>query len=216
MKKMLILSLVSVLMVACNPKKDTTVRSATGLRTTGSGIVGGLTTTCPQNQFPIGTIYDNGNQQPSLYNSGSYEARVKSFLSATVNPQEVGQISGAQWENTGVRFQGVIKLDATGKVQLAMSKLLIKVYDSYVLQSSGTEPIPVSIDSASEGQFSPQTGVGYVVFKDQYGEVRLDGVYDAQNFSGTVTYRNYVSYNSSTPAQGQLGQFLIARCAIIQ
>ncbi len=216
MKKMLILSLVSVLMVACNPKKNTTVRSATGVRTTGSPIVGGLTNTCTQGQFQIGTIYDSGNQQPDLYNSGTYEQRVKSFLSATVNPQEVGQISGAQWENTGVRFQGVIKLDAAGKVQLAASKLIIKVYDSYVLQSTGVEPIPVSIEAASEGQFNPQTGVGYVVYKDQYGEVRLDGRYDAQNFSGTVSYRNYVSYNSSTPAQGQLGQFLIARCAIIQ
>ena len=85
-----------------------------------------------------------------------------------------------------------------------------------MLQSSGTEPIPVSIEAASEGQFNPQTGVGYVVYKDQYGEVRLDGRYDAQNFSGTVSYKNYVSFNSSTPAQGQLGQFLIARCAIIQ
>ncbi len=216
MKKLLILSLVSVLMVACNPKKDNTVRSGTGIRSSGPGIVGGLTNTCTQGQFQIGTIYDTGNQQPSLYNSGSYEERVKSFLSATVNPQEVGQISGAQWENTGVRFQGVIKLDAAGKVQLATSKLLIKVYDSYVLQSSGTEPIPVQIDSATEGQFNPQTGIGYVVYKDQYGEVRFDGRYDAQNFSGTVTYKNYVSFNSSTPAQGQLGQFLIARCAIIQ
>jgi hypothetical protein len=223
MKKLVLMSMVSVLIVACSPKKDAAVRTTNvdGSRNA-QGIVNGtngttpVANTCSQNQFPIGTIYDSGNQQASLYNSGSYEERVKSFLSATINPQEIGQISSAQWENTGVRFQGVIKLDQNGNVQLAQSKIIIKVYDSLIFQSSGAQAIPVSIDAASEGRFDLQTGTGYVVYKDQYGEVRLDGRFDAQNFSGTVSYKNYVSYNQSTPAQGQLGQFLIARCAIIQ
>jgi hypothetical protein len=220
MKKLILMALVSVLMVSCSPKKETAratntienTRSASGVVSTGSGVVAN---TCTQSQFPIGTIYDTGTQQISLYNSGSYEDRVKAFLSATVNPQEVGQISGAQWDPTGVRFQGTIKLDQNGSVQLAQSKMIIKVYDSLV-QSSGVEAIPVSIEVASEGRFDLQTGTGYVVFKDSYGEIRLDGRFDAQNFSGTVSYKNYVSFNNSTPAQGQLGQFLIARCAIIQ
>ncbi len=220
MKKLLLMALATVLLVACNQKKDPKV-SAVPATTVGVNArnpvdVATLTAACSQNQFPIGTIYDTGSQQVSLYNSGSYEDRVKSFLSATVNPQDVGQISSAQWENTGVRFQGTIKLDTAGNVVLAQSKIIIKVYDSLLFQSSTAKPIPVSIDTASAGNFNISTGTGFVVFKDQYGEVRLDGRFDAQNFSGTVSYKNYVSFDNGTPAQGQLGQFLIARCAIFQ
>jgi hypothetical protein len=218
MKNLLLFSMTIVFMVACSNKKDTTVRATTtGVSGTRNPVnTATLTNVCTQNQFPIGTIYDSGSQQASLYNNGSYEDRVKSFLSATVSPQEVGQISSAQWESTGVRFQGVIKLDTNGNVVVAQSKIIIKVYDSLLFQSSSAQPIPVSIDTASEGKFNMSTGAGYVVFKDQYGEVRLDGNFDAQNFSGTVSYKNYVAFDGSTPAQGQLGQFLIARCAIFQ
>lgn len=213
MKKIILMSLVSILMVACNPKTDSKVTTV-GTRNNLSANVFG--NTCSQNQFPIGTIFDSGAQQVSLYSTGAYQDRVKAFLSATVNPQEVGQISSAQWDTTGVRFQGVIKLDPAGNVVLAASRIMIKVYDSYLLQSTTAQPIPVSINAASEGHFDMQSGLGYVIFKDQYGEVRLDGRFDAQNFSGTFSYRNYVAFDNSTPAQGQLGQFLIARCAIIQ
>lgn len=212
-------SLATVMMVACTPKKDSARTVGVTRAADAAGIVNGtagvIANTCSQNQFPIGTIYDSGTAQVSLYNSGTYEDRVKGLLSATVNPQEVGQISSAQWETTGVRFQGVIKLDQNGNVQLAQSKILIKVYDSFVLQQNA-QPIPVSIEAASEGRFDMQTGTGYVVFKDQYGEIRLDGRFDAQNFSGQISYKNYVSFDNQTPSQGQLGQFLIARCGIIQ
>lgn len=214
MKKLVLLSVTAVLMVACNPKKD--APKVTAVANRNNTNVQTFTSTCQQNQFQIGTIYDSGSQQVSLYNSGSYEDRVKGLLSATVNPQEVGQISGGQWDQTGVRFQGAIKLDTSGNVVGASSKMLIKVYDSYLLQSQTAMPIPISIESAAEGNFNTQTGVGYVVFKDQYGEIRFDGRIDAQNFTGTVSYKNTVSFDNGQPAQGQLGQFLIARCAIIQ
>ena len=220
MKKLLVVSLAALFLVAC-PKKSsptvTTVANPNGVvpdRNTPAAVA--IANTCAQNQFPIGTIFDSGSQQPSLYNTGTYESRVKSFLSATVNPQEIGQISGAQWENTGVRFQGVIKLDTAGNVIAAQSKIIITVYDSYLFQSTTAQPIPVRIDTAAEGKFDPQTGVGYIVYKDKYGEVRLDGRFDAQSFGGTVSYKNYVSFDNSNPAQGQIGQFLIARCAIFQ
>ena len=148
--------------------------------------------------------------------NGSFEQNVKSFLSATINPQEIGTISGGQWDNTGMRFEGTIKLDTSGQVVLTGSKLIMKVYDSLLLQNSSLQPMGVQMEAAAEGKFDLNTGVGYVVFKDKYGEVRFDGRFDAQNFSGTVSYKNYASFDNSQPALGQLGQFLIARCAIIQ
>lgn len=224
MKKLILVTLASLFFVACPAKKDATGRTAvvTGRGGTG-GIVGGtptggitFTNTCGQSVSPIGTIYDQGGQQVSLYNSGSFEDRVKAFLSATVNPTEVGQISSAPTDSTGVRFQGAIKLDQNGMVIPSQSKILIKVYDSYMLQNSSYQAIPVQIDAASEGQFNMQTGAGYVVFKDQYGEIRFDGKIDAQYFSGVISFRNYATVTGGAPAQGQLGQFYVARCGIIQ
>lgn len=226
MKKLILVTLASLFFVACPAKKDTAGRTATVAGRGGtSGVVGGtgnpiFTNTCVQNVSPIGTVYDQGQQQPNLYSSGSFEDRVKAFLSATVNPTEVGQISSAPTDSTGVRFQGTIKLDQNGMVVSAQSKILIKVYDSYMLQNSSYQAIPVQIDGAnggsSEGQFNMQTGMGYIVFKDQYGEIRFDGKIDAQYFSGTMSFRNNASVAGGTPAQGQLGQFYVARCGIIQ
>ncbi len=207
MKKLVLLSVTAVLMVACNPKKDSPKISTLGRNSLTAQTFSNM---CQQNQFTYGSIYD------SSYNNGSFENSVKGLLSAAVNPQEVGQISGGQWDQTGVRFQGAIKLDGSGNVVGTMSRIRITVYDSYLLQSSTAQPIPISIESASMGNFNHQTGIGYVIFKDQYGEIRFDGRIDAQNFIGTVSYKNYVSFDNSQPAQGQLGQFSIARCAIIQ
>ncbi len=217
MKKYILTALIALTVVGCNAKKDS-ARTATVNRT-GYGFTNGNTgygNTCAQNQSPIGTIYGQSSSQPSLYDGGSFEANVKSFLSATVDPNEVGQISSGPSDQTGVRFQGAIKLDQNGNVVLSSSRVLIKVYDSYMLQNSSLQAIPIEITQAAAGQFNMQTGVGYVVFRDQYGEVRFDGKLDAQYFSGTVSYRNYTSVISQSPAQGQLGQFYVARCGIIQ
>ena len=94
-----------------------------------------------------------------------FEQRVKGFLSATTSPDDVGTISSSPNDySTGVRFQGVIKVDASGRVVLNQSKVSIKVYDSYVASQS-LNPIAVTINTASSGQFNLQTGQGEVVFK---------------------------------------------------
>jgi hypothetical protein len=116
----------------------------------------------------------------------------------------------------------VISLATNGQVNLTSTKIEILVYDSYVLNSQYAtngqkyEPIPVRFTSAAEGRFDPTTGAGFVVFRDSYGEVRFDGKYDAQYFSGTVSFKNTQAVSGLTPQQGTLGQFYVARCGIIQ
>ncbi len=217
MKKLTLTSLVFVLFaMGCPAKKDARVVTTNPNAAIAPNTTGTFTNTCQPNQFKIGTIYDSGQQQASLYSNGSFEQNVKSFLSAAINPQEIGTISGGQWDNTGMRFEGVIKLDTSGQVVLAQSRMIMKVYDSLILQNSSLQAMTVQMNTAAEGKFDLNTGTGYAVFKDNYGEVRFDGRFDAQNFSGTVSYKNYASFDNSQPAQGQLGQFLIARCVIIQ
>ena len=199
---------------ACSPKKQG-VRSSFNRSAVSTGVVSNtnlITNTCPQGVSPVGTIFDQGNNIQV-----SFEDRVKGLLSVTVNPEEVGQISSLPSDSTGVRFKGAIKLDANGNVNLQQSSMLISVYDSYVLQyPEQFQAIEVSFAQATAGQFNMQTGQGYVLFRDQYGEVRFDGIIDAQNLSGTVSYKNNSHINGSAPAQGQLGQFSVARCGIFK
>lgn len=224
MKKVILLSmLISVsLLTACNPKKTSSGRTAQTRTADASATISGnfSQSYCGQNVSPYGSIYDSGSSQ-SLYTNGSFEDRVKALLSATVNPSEVGQISSSPNDQTGVRFQGSIKIDSNGNVNLQQTKILIKVYDSYVLQSAqdGTnqyQPIPIEFTQAAEGHFNTQTGVGYVIFRDQYGDIRFDGNLSADFLSGTVSFSNNVNVNGGAGASGQLGQFIVARCGIIK
>lgn len=175
--------------------------------------------TCVNGNSNIGTIYDQ-NGGFSL-TAGSFEDRVKALLSATINPSEVGTISAGPSDSTGVRFTGTIKVETNGQVTLSATKIKILVYDSYVLNSQFAsdgkkfEPIPIEFTSAAEGRFD-STGSGFVLFRDSYGEIRLDGQYDNQYFKGTVSFRNTQSVLGGTAAQGTLGQFYVARCGIIQ
>jgi hypothetical protein len=223
MKKVLLLSLIALSFVGCNPKQDSTKRTSGNARvsTIAGDTTGAFTqTNCGNNLSNIGTIYDQGTQA-SLYSTGNFEARVKGLLSATINPSEIGQISSGPSDQTGVRFQGQIKVESNGSVNLAQTKILIKVYDSYVLQSAtdGTnqyQPIPIEFTSASSGQFNTSTGSGYVVFRDQYGEIRFDGNLSGDYFTGQVSYVNTTNVTGGSASQGVLGQFYVARCGIIK
>lgn len=223
MKKVILLSLIALVFVGCNPQKESSKRTSGNARTqTISGTTNGVFSQsyCGNNLSSIGTIYDQGTSA-SLYSTGNFEARVKGLLSATIDPSEVGQISSGPSDQTGVRFQGQIKIETNGTVNLAQSKILIKVYDSYVLQSAmdGSnqyQPIPIEFTSAAAGQFNMQTGSGYVVFRDQYGEIRLDGNLSGDYFSGQVSFTNSTNVTGGSAASGVLGQFYVARCGIIK
>lgn len=219
MKKVVLLTLIALSFVGCNPNKESSKRTSGNARTaTVAGTTNGAFTQsyCGNNLSSIGTIYD----QSSSFN-GNFEARVKGLLSATIDPAEVGTISSAANDQTGVRFQGTIKIESNGSVNLSQTKILIKVYDSYVLQSATDgsnqyQPIPIEFTSAAAGQFNMQTGSGYVIFRDQYGEIRFDGNLSGDYLSGQVSFVNTVNVTGGSAAQGVLGQFYIARCGIIK
>ncbi len=223
MKNVLLLTVIALAFVGCNPNKEQSTKRTSGVRSaTISGTTNGTFTNsyCGNNLSSIGTIYDQGTQQ-SLYSNGNFEARVKGLLSATIDPSEVGQISSSPNDQTGVRFQGTIKVESNGTVNLQQTKILIKVYDSFVLQSAQDgsnqyQPIPIEFTSAAAGQFNIQTGSGYVIFRDQYGEVRFDGNLSGDYLSGQVSFANSTNVTGGSAAQGVLGQFYVARCGIIK
>lgn len=223
--KNILLLIPLLVFVGCDPKKSTVkanVQVATGATVAADFT---LSNQCPQGTTGIGAIWDSGPTDGSLYTtSGTFEDRVKALLSATVAAADVGQISGLESDATGLRFQGVVKLDANGNVIAANSKMLIKVYDSFVGQTDASgaksEAIQIEFLAAKNAQITGQidlkTGLGFVSFKDTYGEVRFEGRRDAQFFTGLVKFQNSRNVNGGTPAGGTLGQFKVARCGIIQ
>jgi len=236
MKKVILLSLLTILVSSCSNSKSDSGRTAvtrTGypgaLTSTGQGS--SIITTCQAGQSTYGTIYEQSysvqSYQSVQYNS-TFEDRIKGLLSVLINPSEVGSISNLDNDSTGVRFQGTVKLDQNGNVVSSQSKLYIKVYDSYILNgqldSSGQKysPIPISFENKNgqtvSGNINLQTGAGAIIFRDQYGDIRFDGQFDNSGlFKGTVSYTNTVTVvQGQAPSSGILGQFYIARCAFIQ
>lgn len=210
MKKLTIL-IALTLLAACSPKKNSVKANATN----GTATIAGVSTgACTGVTTSVGTIYDNAN-------SYNFENQVKGLLSATTSPYEIGSISSQGNASTGVRFNGAIKLDASGNVVAAQTNMKITVYDSiWLANQTQANLIEIVFSTAKSstitGQFNATSGDGFLSLKDQYGEVRFQGKIDAQNFSGTVSYQNATNVLGGAPASGTLGQFFIQRCAILQ
>ncbi len=230
MKKQLLLVPLFMTLAACNPSKDpvratTLLGSNTGANLSREFV---LTKQCPQGISGIGAISDTVQSAGSLYSTpGTFQDRVKALLSAAVLSTDVGDISGSEFDATGVRFQGVIKMDPTsGIVDGSNSKMLIKVYDSFYVNAmndpNGTKYDAIQLEFSPlknaqvSGQFNLQTSEGFLSFRDSYGEVRFEGRLDAQFFSGIVKFQNTKNVNGGDPATGTVGQFKVARCGIIQ
>ncbi len=225
MKRILLSLLLLGGLSACQPKKDSVrapFQNNQNLNAFGNAGLG-LTNQCTQGMSNIGAIYDGG-QALSLGVGGTFEDRMKALLSATTSPDQVGTIGSGLNDTTGVRFAGTMFLDQSGNVVSAKSKMTISVYDSIWDQNRvsnpSEQPIPLEFDSTKGSQFSGQfnlsTGQGYFSMKDQYGEIRFDGTYNAQTFSGTVSFKNTTNVTGSAPASGTLGQFTINSCGIVQ
>lgn len=209
MKKLTIL-IALTLLAACNPKKNSVQANVATI----AGQPIGTQCVANNNASSVGTIYDSQG-------SFNFETQVKALLSATISPNDIGSISPQGNAQTGVRFNGLIKLDASGNVVAAQSRLTISVHDSiWLANQTAANLIQVIFDqtkgSTISGQFNLTSGDGLLSLRDQYGEVRFQGKIDAQNFSGTVSFQNATSVVGGSPASGTLGQFFIQRCAILQ
>ncbi len=225
--KKLLLALSLLILASCQVTKENGVKA-----TNSNGFVssGGVLSSvqCAQSTTVTnaqGIIYEATAVNYAAGDAtGSFEDRVKALLSASILPQNIGSISGQQSASTGMRFSGKIILDTNGNVLSSKSKITISVYDSIWLSdyaiNTGARGIDLSFDPTRAGhsitgQFNQQTGVGTLLLKDSYGEIRFEGKFDAQNFSGIVKFQNLVSVVGAV-TKGTVGDFSIPRCAITQ
>lgn len=209
-KKITMILVAMTALVACAKGND----SRSGRTNNNVGVSGGTSTTCGTNTQSVGRVYDNDAS------GTSFEQRVKGLLSALVDPQYFGTISGnANDAQTGVTIEGRLRYDSNGNILLEQSHLKLMVTDSYVGQkdSNGAtiQAYPIQFSAASSGNMNLATKTFTLLFKDRYGEVTVTGTVDGSTVRGSISYNNNTSYNNSTPASGLLGAFQIATCAWI-
>jgi len=209
------LSLVSMalLLSACNPGDKSSTRSSTYYNPNYPGVginTNNMGANCGAGQATYGRVYD-----PTGYGN-NFEYNVKDLVSAGENPNILGSIEGGANANTGVLMQLTVRANAASVI-VEQTKLKLSIWDSNVgqLDSSGKQikAYDITFDRASAGSLQAN-GKMVLTFKDKYGEVTLDGNLNQQSFSGQVSFRNYTSWDGSSPASGSLGAFTISRCAI--
>ncbi|MNK01205.1 hypothetical protein D3C87_190000 [compost metagenome] len=219
-----VILMAGMLALSACAKKDSGAVRVTGGRGSGvsqgggsSGGGGGAPTqipsSCSNSVSPVGKIYD------PQYQYRDFRPTVVSFVSATLEQQYVGQISGDMYAKTGIDFQAKVRFDDNGEVIADQSQILISIFDSFVntvdpQSQQLMQAYRIFFGKASGGQMS-NNGQYTVKFQDEYGEVTLTGSYSSSQYStGTVSFANYTNVNGGQPTSGQLGSFTIRTCGM--
>lgn len=205
-KTLILLAAFALTMSACAKKDTSSVRVAGRANVTGSSINNGNCSTTS-----AGKIYDS-------YGSTSFESRVKSFVSATMDPNAIGTVDANLNSNMGVFLYASFKYDSSGNIDISNSGFTMKIYDSYVNQyynGQVIQPYSIQFTNASSGAINRSAKTFTATFKDTYGDITFSGSYGSGNIiSGTVSYNNYTSVSGSSVSSGTLGQFSIYSCSL--
>lgn len=197
---------------ACAKKEGSATRVAG--RSNGAAPIPSTPNTCTGQQTNVGKIYGT---------SYSFENDVKGFVSATLSPDQLGQIGYDINSPTGIDFYGSFQFDSNGQLVPQNTTVRIRIFDSYAVSQNGqpamVAPYEIVVNQAFSGsiQRSGSMSSFNVTFKDEYGEFTFRGNVNQNGIaSGTVSYRNYVAVPGYSPASGTLGQFTAYGCALIK
>ncbi len=162
---------------------------------------------------------------PTESNLSLFQKSVEYLVSATMDPQLLGQVSGRSRDNTGVRFQGFVDTQANGSINLQNTSLRLVIWDDLVGKTAedGKTINEISITFGSAASGSIQGNTIHLLFKDevppeqQYGEIRLDGTFQADAFRGTIGFTNY---KNAVPGEqphsaNPMGNFIISTCGFL-
>lgn len=156
-----------------------------------------------------------------ISNSGEdqFNQEIKKFVSATINPVEMGRVSSTfeqqEATKTGVRFYGKVDVTVDGYINANNSNLVLYIWDDKV-GTAGTDGSKnpayiVNYTHISRATVNSQRAT--LEFEDNYSRLTLDGDYSSGTYEGSISYVNLTSYDSAIAAsQGQLGVFRIRTC----
>lgn len=171
-----------------------------------------LSAKCANGESAVGLIKEDGQS-----GSATFRQRVGDLVSASLDPQFLGEITGEGATGTGLDLYMRLKTDAQGKID-ASSALQIAIYDSYVgtIDQDGkqVQPYPIVITKGASGSVDRTQKTFQVVFSDDYGSLTFQGTYDANVARGSVHFTNTRSFDGGAPRSGKLGTFLIPGCGI--
>lgn len=208
-----ILTLASFLtLMGCQKKNNNSVpispAEARGMR-----VDGGNHSAVPNSG--IGIIGADGTYWQDFQNA------MGALVSATMDPNALGEVSPVAGDPTGVRFWGQINLDLgpLDVVDMPQTSVLpnswleIVIWDSY----AGTPNEDGEILPEIRISF-PRAQGGFVVhdyaelyFEDEYGQIVLEGRFDASYFEGTLHFSNRVAWDGGPAGEGTLS-FSIPTC----
>ncbi len=144
----------------------------------------------------------------------------------------LGTVSGRSNDSTGIRFYGSVGLSGAFNVngqnnltvQSSGSELRIAVVDNYVgmknAEGETIKEVPIYIASQVEG-FVSVTGViqgsqALITYEDSFGKIQLQGTFNSNWFTGSVSFANNSAINGGAGQQGQLGVFRVETCGFFK
>lgn len=196
-KSMLTVLVLGLVLTGCGQdKKRESVSGGRGVRTTGdtSGITGVNTAGASANYAKglWGEVV-----RPTDFSQEKFQERVSGFVSATMDPENLGTVSGSSGDKTGIRFSGLVIVKG-GNIDQSASKVHIAVWDSYAgttIEGKTVPEYPLDFNRITKFKVS---GTKYeIVFEDEYGYVGFYGDKVGDKFTGNFTYRNHKMYDGS-------------------
>lgn len=205
MRKTFILALVMLGLLGCSAGEQTSLRiNPTSGLTQQGGTLGDF---CADGTSAIGEVFSTVSQD-------QFQQQVQGLVSATLNPASLGSVPLMN----GVELRMILpgSLRASGVAASGQLQLLIK--DSYTgTKDSSGRVIPAYPVSISKISAANRVSSTYrVVFADQYGSITLIFAESGGILTGTISYQNTVHVSGAAPAQGSLGTFRIASCAVFK
>lgn len=205
--------------VACQPNRNANKSDGRVVR----GIPDGGIPANPSIQ-PVGgggvVLTPSNDRQWGEIQSSQMEAQARLFVSAVMNPSQLGTIQAIRfWGDVALANGMTLSQAAQSSSPLTIhssSRIVIAIYDAFVgqLNSSGAQiqPIYTNISPEVRGQASGtiQGSVARIRFQDSYGYIDLVGQIDQQYFRGEIRFQN------TGAAAGGFEQFVVPTCGFFR
>jgi hypothetical protein len=190
-------------LAACGQKKEE--GGANSARVQISGTV-----TAPTN--PGGYVAAATHLRPSS-SSGSvsgFSQNVRDFLSAQADQQGIGDL-----DDQSVVMASYLEMGNSGQITAGPSHIDMWITDSFAADGvQGVKPFYVSMSKLLNGTFSANQFA--VTFGDEMREVTIQGSYNTDVATGSVSFRNLKDYaNGNLKSANPMGYFTISTCALL-
>lgn len=181
-----------------------------------------------QNGQPIRYSPSSGTSWGEMTGSpeNAFQDAIYYLVSASIDPKELGTVSGRSGQSTGVRFWGYVETEAsftTGpsnqRIRRDVSEIRISIWDSFVGKTDASGNLipeyPIHIRGSADGYVEGTRAV--ITFSDSYGSIKLEGTIGKDNFQGVVKFDNARYWDGATPgAEGTIGNFSVPTCGFFK